>query len=479
MTRSRRRTLSSRFAWRAAALTAVVVGVVGVASLLFWQDQVESAVEDGVADHLAALEAELDLAAVGSLDTASPVVLPTPEQFVQVITPDGRVVATSSELARVGPVLEARDVLASAPADYVGEINDPRSQGESALVMARRIEVDGSDLIGIVGASLNPVAAARSSALLILAIGIPLLAAIIGYGVWLAVTYALRPVNELAHRADDVAKGAAPWKLGVGPDTIELHSLAQSLDALLDHLRESFESERRFLDDASHELRTPIAVARGELDLLRPQVSGAPDLAEAVESAIEELDRLDRLAADLLLLARARGSRPALSRCDLAGLARRATSTVLKEPGQRDVHVRVLGSAFARGDENALTRVFLNTVANAVAHCRDDVSIDLSEQGETALAVITDDGSGFPAEMTGSSFPRFATGRGRRTGGTGLGLAIAAAIVEAHGGHVKAENLPDGGARVIVQLPAANSPISGDEMSQGRDSQIGSKAEVR
>jgi signal transduction histidine kinase len=479
MTLSRRRTLSSRFAWRAAVLTAVVVGVVGVAGVLFWQDQVENAVKDGVTDHLAALEAELDLAAIDAMDLATPVVLPTPEQFVQVITPQGRVVATSSELATVGPVLEARDVLVIAPADFVGEISDPRSQAESALVMARRIQVDGSDLIGIVGASLSPVAEARSSALLILAIGIPALAAIIGYGVWLAVTYALRPVNELAQRADEVAKGAAPWKLGVAPDTIELHSLAESLDALLDHLRESFESEHRFLDDASHELRTPIAVARGELDLLRPQVSGAPDLAAAVESAIEELDRLDRLAADLLLLARARGSRPALARCDLAGLARRATSTVLKEPGQRDVHVRVRGSAYAWGDENALTRVFLNTVANAVAHCMNDVSVDLSERDETAIAEITDDGPGFPAEMTGSSFPRFATGRGRRSGGTGLGLAIAAAIVEAHGGHVLAENPVDGGARVILELPAADSPLPGDTGPQGRPLRNGSIAEVR
>ena len=384
MARNTQRTLSTRFAWRAAAVTAIVVGVLGLTSVLFWQGQIRKAVEDGVTDHLRALEAELDLAAVNPTGASAPVVLPTPEQFVQVVTPDGQVVATSSELATLGPVLPAVDVLAVAPDDYIAEIDDPRSEGETALAMGRLMDVDGVELIGVVGASLEPAADARSAATLVFALGIPLLALIIGVGVWLAVTYALRPVNELAHRADEVAGGAAPWRLDVAPDTVEMRSLADSLDALLEHLRESFEGERRFLDDASHELRTPIAVARGELDLLRPQVADKPDLVAAVDSSIEELDRLDRLAADLLLLARARSGRSTLSPCDLGALARRATGTVMREPGQRDVHVKVRGSASVVGDENALERVFLNTVANAVTNCGDDVSVDLSEEGDAS-----------------------------------------------------------------------------------------------
>lgn len=456
MFREAERTLSMRFAWRASATTAVVVGAVGVASVLFWQGQVQDAVEDGVADHLRALEAELDLAAVDPSALSVPVVLPTPERFVQVVTPSGRVVATSSELASVGPVLPAADVLAVAPNDYIAEIVDPEGNGERALVMARLITIDGADLIGIVGASHEPAAAARTTALWVLAMGVPLLAIAIGYGVWLAVTYALRPVTDLARRADEVAKGSAPWRLEVEPDTVEMSSLAQSLDELLDHLRDSFESERRFLDDASHELRTPIAVARGELDLLRHEIGNAPGAAAAVMSSIEELDRLDRLAADLLMLARARGSNGALSRVDLAGVARRATGVVMREPDQREVQVRVRGAASTIGDENALERALLNTVSNAVANCDREVEIGLSQTDNGASIVVSDDGPGFPAEMTGSSFPRFATGRGRRSGGTGLGLAIAAAIVAAHGGHILAENNVGGGARVSIRLPATS-----------------------
>jgi signal transduction histidine kinase len=455
MARRVKRTLRSRFAWRAALTTALVVAAVGIASVVYWESQVERAIEDGVVDHLRALEAELDLAAV-SPSVSDPVVLPTPERFVQVVTPAGRVVAASSELASAGPVISAADV-ATASGDFVAEITDPSGSGEQALVMARRISIEGAELIGIVGASLEPERAARSTSLRLLALAVPLLAAVIGYGVWLAVTYAMRPVNELASRADDVAKRAAPWRLDVEPDTVELSSLAESLDELLDHLRDAFESERQFLDDASHELRTPIAVARGELDLLRQELSGNATAAQAVTSSIEELDRLDRLAADLLTLARARDSHPKAKECDLAALARRATATVMREPNQRDVKVCVRGSASVTGDENALERVFRNTIQNAVSHCEKMVDVTVSMRNDEATITITDDGPGFPGDITGSSFPRFAQGRGRSRSGTGLGLAIAAAIVAAHGGTITADNPSEPGARVAVRLPATPS----------------------
>lgn len=452
-------TLRFRFAWRAAWLTALIVGAVGIASLLFWQGEVESAIEDGVADHLRSLEAELDLAQIDSAELSTPVVLPTPEQFVQVETLSGRVVATSSELAGMGPVLAAEEVLAVAPADYIAERPDPRGVGGEVLVMARLLVVDDAELIGVVGASLDPVRRARSNALWVIAIGVPLVAALVGYGVWLAVTYALKPVNELARRADEVAAGSAPWRLEVEPDTVEMKSLANSLDVLLDHLRESFDSERRFLDDASHELRTPIAVARGELDLLGQEVRADPAMSEAIASAIEELDRLDRLAADLLTLARARGARPATTHCDLAAIARRATGMVIREPDQRKVEVRVRGEAHTAGDENSLERVLVNVVANAVASCETRVDVECRQATDLATITVSDDGPGFPDDMTGSSFPRFTAGRGRGNNGTGLGLAIASAIVEAHGGDLVAEN-GERGARVVILLPDATQPVA-------------------
>jgi two-component system OmpR family sensor kinase len=452
MPQNARRTLRWRFAWRAALTTAIVVAAVGVASLVYWEGQVKQAIEDGVADHLRSLEAELDLAAVAPT-VASPVVLPSPERFVQVVTPDGRVVAASSELVSVGPLLSTAQVEGET-GDFVAEIPDPRGSSDEALVMARTISVDGSDLIGIVGTSLKPERAARATSLWILGITVPALALLIGGGVWIAITLAMRPVNEIAAQADAVAAGAAPWQLAIEPDTVELSSLAQSLDQLLDHLRNTFESERQFLDDASHELRTPIAVARGELDLLRHDAEHNADAIAAVTSAIEELDRLDRLAADLLTLARARNAHPRLEPCDLAATARRAAATVMREPDQRDVKVSVRGSASAMADANAMQRVFQNAIRNAVSYCDSEVDVVLAMKEGKAEVTIIDDGPGFPEALTGSSFPRFAHGRGRNRNGTGLGLAIASAIVAAHGGTITADNNNDSGARVQVRLPA-------------------------
>jgi len=452
MPQQARHTLRWRFAWRAALTTALVVAAVGGASLVYWEGEVKQAIEEGVADHLRALEAELDLAAVAPT-VDSPVVLPSPERFVQVVTPDGRVVAASSELVSVGPVLSTAQVR-EVTGDFVAEIPDPRGNPDEALVMARTVSVDGSELIGIVGTSLEPERTARATSLWILGLAVPALALLIGGGVWIAITLAMRPVNEMAAQADAVATGAAPWQLAIEPDTVELSSLAESLDQLLAHLRSTFESERQFLDDASHELRTPIAVARGELDLLRHEVDQNSDTLPAVTSAIEELDRLDRLAADLLTLARARNAHPRLEPCDLAATARRAAATVMREPDQRNVKVSVRGSASAMADANALERVFQNAIRNAVSYCESEVAVVLSMAAEDAEITITDDGPGFPKSLTGSSFPRFAHGRGRDRNGTGLGLAIASAIVAAHGGTITADNNNNAGARVLVRLPA-------------------------
>ena len=454
MAHQARRTLRARFAWRAALTTAVVVAAVRLASIVHWESQVKDAIEDGVSDHLGALEAELDLAALGPSSAPDPVVLPTPERFVQVVTRTGQVVAASSELASLGPVLSPAEVTA-APGDFVAEISDPSDSSAQALVMARTMTIDGEELIGIVGASLEPEAAARATSLWIIGLAVPLLAGLIGWGVWLAVTYAMRPVHELASQADAVAKGKAPWRLEVEPDTVEISSLAVSLDNLLDHLRDAFEGERQFLDDASHELRTPIAVARGELDLLLHEVDGDSAARDAVLSSIEELDRLDRLAADLLTLARARESYPRLRPCDLAAIARRATATIMREPGQRDVKVCVRGSAAAQGDDNALERVFRNAIENAVTHCERRVDVTLAEEDGRAVCTITDDGPGFAEAHIGSSFPRFGHGRGRVGNGSGLGLAIAAAIVTAHDGTIDATNRGARGAQVTVTLPIA------------------------
>ena len=129
--------------------------------------------------------------------------------------------------------------------------------------------------------------------------------------------------------------------------------------------------------------------------------------------------------------------------------------------------MRVHGDATTVGDEEALTRVFLNLVANAVRHCRASVDVHLSHQDGAACALVVDDGPGFPPEMIGDSFERFATRYDGRRPGAGLGLAIASAIVKAHGGTLATGSVEDGGGAVTVRLPAwrhdSSAPQTGHE----------------
>jgi signal transduction histidine kinase len=447
------RTLRYNFAWRAALLMMVITAVVGLVTTLYWTQQARAVIQDSVVDHLQTLAAELDLSGMSVEPGSPPLVLPTPERFVQVVTPEGRVVAASSELATRAPLLTAADIDAAATGDVETTIPNPQGEGE-AFVMARPITAGGVAYVGIVGTSLARVDSARRTMVWSMGLGIPLVGLIVWIGVWAAVTYALRPVNALAGEADRLSQARGPWQLGIEPDTVELGRLAASLNNMLAQIRQAFERERQFLDDASHELRTPIAVARGELDLALGD--GPPEEVEkAVASSIEELDRLDRLAADLLLLGRARtADRRAYAAVDLGGVARRTAAMVMRLPTTPDVELSVTGDAVVVGDEQALERALTNLITNAVTWSGSHVEVTIEDAGNHVVVRIGDDGPGFAEELLAEPFGRFnRTGQARSRQGSGLGLSIAAEIIQAHGGTIEAANRPDGGAMVTLRLP--------------------------
>lgn len=446
-------TLRSKFAWRAALMTMLIAAAVGLVTTVYWTRQTRAVIHDGVVDHLETLDVELDLSGMSLEPGSAPLVLPAPEHFVQVVSGDGRVVAASSELATKEPVLTQADIDRAVGGDVEETVTDPRGRGE-ALVMARPITAGGEEYVGIVGASLTRVDTARRTMLWWLGLGVPLVGLLVWLGVFTAVTYALRPVNAMAGEADRLARSRGPWQLGTETDTIELAGLASSLNNMLAQIRAVLDRERQFLDDASHELRTPIAVARGELDLA---LGDGPrqEIDKAVASSIEELDRLDRLAADLLLLGRARaGDRRSYGAVDLGGIARRAAALVMRLPRTPEIELSVSGDAVVTGDEQALERALTNLITNAVTWCRTRVEVTLEAMGDHAVVRIQDDGPGFPSDVLEEPFGRFNRSEEAPTReGSGLGLAIAAGIIEAHGGTIAAGNRQDGGAVVTASFP--------------------------
>ena len=457
-------TLRGQLGRRAAVFALIAIWIVGFTGLNLSLTRVRQAIESGAENHLDALESELILisAAVGA--DFAPVILPAPERFVQVLNGDGEVLAASGELAGLGPVISPNAVPVEADGSYTAEIDSVTSARDPVFVIARRIALEDQELIGIVGASLTPLSEARSGAWRLLLFGGGAVALVVGAVAWFAVRYSMTPVAQMAARADEIGQGMTHLRqLDVRPSTSELQLLVVSLDGLLGRIGTMVDNERAFLDDASHELRTPIAVARGELDLLRSELIHEPALAEAVVSSIEELDRLDRLASDLLFLARARSAdQDRNSICDLSGIARRAAAAVIRASNRTDVTVRVHGEGRIVGDEQALERALINIVANAIAHCHQDVDIGLAMVDNDLVARITDDGPGFSEAALDEAFLRFPDGRDRMRGGTGLGLAIAAAIVNAHSGVISAETRSIGGAEVTLRF-------SGVVASSGRE----------
>jgi signal transduction histidine kinase len=184
------------------------------------------------------------------------------------------------------------------------------------------------------------------------------------------------------------------------------------------------------------------------------QTAEGTELAHALDSSLEEVDRLDRLAVNLLVLARTRSAGPRPSEpVELGALSRRAAQTVARSRNGNSVPVSVTGSAQVRGDKDAIERAVLNMVDNAARHASSRVDVEVSSDADSAVVLVRDDGPGFPDELLGQAAGRFVRGHNGGPNSAGLGLAIVDAIAAAHGGELEIENADDGGAEVQLRLP--------------------------
>jgi hypothetical protein len=315
-------------------------------------------------------------------------------------------------------------------------------------LLSRPIDKTGQVLTVAVPSRAVENAGARQ--LVVLAVATPLLiVALIALG-QLLLRAALRPVDQLTREAAAISTLDADRRLPVVPGNDEIARLAATLSGMLTRLSVAFDRERAFVDDASHELRTPIAVLSGELELALAVVDDPEEVRESLTAAQGQVARLGRLAEDLLLLARERAGSLVVDRepVDLAGLARTETRLLTPVTGLR---YEVRGEpVIVSADADRLRQVFTNLAANSAAAGARSVRVTVGGDGSLEWA---DDGPGFPPELLDTAFERFVRGdRARGSGsGAGLGLSIVRAVVAAHGGTVGLAN--DGGAVVTVRLP--------------------------
>jgi signal transduction histidine kinase len=240
----------------------------------------------------------------------------------------------------------------------------------------------------------------------------------------------------------------------------ELARLGSTLNSMLDRLQASFDRERRFVDDASHELRTPLAVLKMELDLALSRNRSPEELVDALRSASEETDRLVRLAEDLLVLARADRGRLPLHREDVDLLELLARTCAAYEARARAAGIRIdIASPPGRAsvDPARVRQALENLLDNALRHSPSGgvVEVRARVEGGAVHLGVEDSGTGFAPDFVARAFEPFARSEfganGEET--AGLGLAIVRAIAEAHDGQVRAENRPEGGARLTMSLP--------------------------
>lgn len=369
------------------------------------------------------------------------------EEFVQVLDEGGRVEVASANV-------EGSDALARVPAGGEVRIRSiPEAEGPFLAVAA---EAPGGRTV-LVGRSLDDVGEARGAVIAGLVLGVPLLVALVGVVTWTIVGRALRPVDRMRVEAERISSDALDRRLPDPGTDDEIERLATTLNRMLDRLERSQVRQRGFVADASHELRSPIAVIRQHAEVARahPERVDAGRLADVV---LEEEARLERLIDDLLLLTRLDEGALALDeRVALDDLAREEAAR-LRAIGASDVDTGRVGDGTVTGSVSQLERVLRNLGDNAARHARRTIALGVTERDGHVVLTVDDDGPGIAGADRERAFERFVRldeGRAREEGGAGLGLAIVREIVVAHGGEVAMFDSPLGGLRVEVRLPAA------------------------
>jgi signal transduction histidine kinase len=375
--------------------------------------------------------------------------LPTDDVLVQVVGPDGTVLAASP--GRTGR-LWSETPRKTTVRD--GELPG----GGAARVLAT--PVDGATVY--VAGTLEDVQDSTHALLRSLLVAVPLSTAVLAGLVWWLVGRVLRPVEGIRTEVDRISASRLDRRVPEPPTTDEIARLAHTMNAMLDRLAGSAEEQRRFVADAAHELRSPLARIRAELEVDAAHPASA-DLETTHASVLDDTVTLQRLVEDLLLLAR--GDSGALrpghaGPVDLDDVVDR----VVRARADRRVDARGVAPVQVAGDPEQLERVVRNLLDNAVRHARERITVTLSA-GPAGAAVLTvaDDGPGIPAadaERVFERFTRLDDARGTRDGGAGLGLSIARDIAERHGGSLTLDPAATGGARFVVWLPPG--PLGGD-----------------
>jgi signal transduction histidine kinase len=434
---------------------AVVLAATGLFVYGRVQSSLDSAVDHSLRSRAADVSALAQQSDTGLSDSSKAAGLGR-VQLAQLLDARGRLVDKTPNLAP-RPLLDSAQV-ARARTGVLIVSSAHVGADERVRLLAAPTHAQGQQMVVVVGQSLEERDQALSNLTSVLLLGGPIalvLAALAGFAL---TGFALRPVESMRRRAETISATDLGSRLPSAGGNDELGRLGRTLNEMLERIQEAVARERTFVSDASHELRSPLAVLRTELEMLgRERPTGAA-LQRAVASAIEETDRVSRLADDLLLLAQADDRRLTIRPQSVPAHELQQAAAV--RAGDPRVAVEQTAAAVL-ADPGQVARALDNLLANARRYADSSIRCTVQQRNGAVELHVLDDGPGFPPAFLPRAWERFARAdAGRTEDGTGLGLAIVRTIAELHGGSTGARNRPDGGADVWIALPAAGATAS-------------------
>lgn len=439
--------------WRTTVAATLTVAVfLAVAALVFafaQRHQLKSSITEAARDQATEIAAQVAQEGA-SVDFATGA---GDQSLVQIVDAAGEVLAASPSVEGEPPVVGARPEPGASSTVRSGAL--PIGEGEEFVVVALGVSGPDGPVVVLVAESLELVGQSTAVVVNLLLIGYPVvLSGVALTSYWLA-GRALAPVEAIRARVAQVqGTSELDARVPVPEGDDEIARLAVTMNAMLERLEAGSERQRRFVGDASHELRSPLATIKAahEIATLHPD---SRDWTATSRDVLAELDRLDHLVADLLLLARS----------DEHGLRMRSVDVDLEDLLSHEAdRLRKLGALTVtvaappvriHGDPAQLAQALRNLADNAARHAEGHVGLSLQIRGGHVEVVVEDDGPGIPEadrERVFERFVRLDESRTRASGGTGLGLAIAREISTAHGGSLHVEAGAQG-ARFVLLLP--------------------------
>jgi signal transduction histidine kinase len=451
--RLRPRSVRAQVTLTAAAVVALVLTVSAFALVGTQQRVLTHGIDEALVQRADNIERDVERGIFGSR-------LPNegdPEDsFLQLVAPDGTVVAVSDNATGLPAALPTRVPDTGQVVDTVRDV--PLSNG-SFRVLVRSL--DGPEVDGrlVVAKNLDDVHESVHILTASLAVSIPVVTALLALLVWWLTGRVLRPVESIRREVAGIQGDDLHRRVPTPDSGDEIARLASTMNEMLDRVQVATERQRRFVADASHELRGPLTRLRSTLevslahpDAVDPRQLGREVLADTVD--------LQKLVEDLLFLARSESGTMDVPEepVDLDDLVLQEAGRA-RERGQVAVDVSGVSAARTRGSADQLGRVIRNLTSNAERHAAGLVTFELREHDGRSELVVADDGPGIPPEHREAVFTRFTRldqARSRDAGGSGLGLAIVHDIVTRHGGSIAILEQEGAGARFVVDLPRAD-----------------------